>query len=147
MGTRAVYSFIDKTDKRHVYKHWDGYPTGAATFIANALPYAWPLPRFEPDEFAGAFVAGNKKLGEGFSQGGDIRLIAASNSTPCNKAAKAAACDIAYRYEISVDKKGALQVRAFTTSYWDAIVEEQIFNGSLEAFTEWANHEVDMLRA
>src|SRR4051794_36529103 len=63
MSTRALYTFIcpgRKQDTFHVYKHHDGYPKGAAEAIANALPLAWQLPRFEADEFAAAFVAGNK---------------------------------------------------------------------------------------
>jgi hypothetical protein len=69
MGTRAVYTFIDASQRHSVYKHWDGHPRGACGFIANAFVMAWPLPRFEADEFAAAFVAANK------AQAGDIRLI------------------------------------------------------------------------
>jgi hypothetical protein len=50
-----------------VYKHRDGYPSGAAQAIEAALPHAWPLPRFEPDEFAAAFVRGNKKSADDFA--------------------------------------------------------------------------------
>ena len=39
-----------------VYKHSDG----AVCWINKALEHAWPLPRFEADEFAAAFVAANK---------------------------------------------------------------------------------------
>jgi len=60
MSTRAAYTFQDDQTTVHVYKHHDGYPTGAADAINNALCYAWPLPRFEADDFAAAFVAGNK---------------------------------------------------------------------------------------
>ena len=42
-----------------VYEHSDGYPDGAVCWITKALEYAWPLPRFEVDEFAAAFVAAN----------------------------------------------------------------------------------------
>src|SRR3954467_14029413 len=63
MSTRALYTFIDperEQDTFHVYKHHDGYPKGAAQHIEAALAYAWPLPRFEADEFAAAFAAANK---------------------------------------------------------------------------------------
>jgi hypothetical protein len=50
-----------------VYKHRDGYPSGAAKAIEAALSCAWPLPRFEPDEFAAAFLRGNKKSAEDFA--------------------------------------------------------------------------------
>src|SRR6516164_7604860 len=84
MGTRAVYTFIDADDRHSVYKHWDGYPRWGCQFIANTLSLAWPLPRFEADEFAAAFVAANKK------QAGDIRLTTGPEVHG----------DLAYRYEI-----------------------------------------------
>jgi hypothetical protein len=62
MSTRAMYTFrsADGSEEHHVYVHSDGYPTGAAEKIVAALEYAWPLPRYEADEFAAAFVAANK---------------------------------------------------------------------------------------
>jgi len=65
MSTRAMYTFIEPnhTDSKrgyHVYKHHDGYPSGAVQWIKAALDHAWPLPRFEADDFAAAFVAANK---------------------------------------------------------------------------------------
>jgi hypothetical protein len=47
-----------------IYKHSDGYPEGAVCWITRALEFAWPLPRFEADEFAAAFVAANKHSAE-----------------------------------------------------------------------------------
>ena len=35
-------------------------PDGAVCWITKALEHAWPLPRFEADEFAAAFVAATK---------------------------------------------------------------------------------------
>ena len=63
MSTRSVFSFHEAGIKRkfHVYKHTDGYPAGAVRAFLNALPFAFDLPRFEADEFAAAFIAGNKK--------------------------------------------------------------------------------------
>jgi hypothetical protein len=64
MSTRACYRFIDPDTSDPevvtVYKHSDGYPDGAVCWITKALEHAWPLPRFEADEFATAFVAANK---------------------------------------------------------------------------------------
>jgi hypothetical protein len=62
MSTRAMYTFrnADGSEEFHVYKHHDGYPTGAAEALVSALEHAWPLPRYEADEFAAAFVAANK---------------------------------------------------------------------------------------
>ena len=47
-GNAEVYS---------VYSHYDCYPEGAAEQLRRALEKAWPLPRFEADEFAAAFVS------------------------------------------------------------------------------------------
>jgi hypothetical protein len=55
-----MYTFKDNDSTLHVYKHHDGYPTGAAQWLNNALAFAWSLPRYEADDFAAAFVAGNK---------------------------------------------------------------------------------------
>jgi len=73
MSTRACYRFFPLNGPNDwpgvvtVYKHRDGYPSGAAQAIEAALPHAWPLPRFEPDEFAAAFVRGNKKSADDFA--------------------------------------------------------------------------------
>jgi len=40
-----------------VHKHSDGCPDGAVCWITKALEHAWPLPRFEADEFAAALRA------------------------------------------------------------------------------------------
>ena len=70
MGTRAIYIFEDEHEEVHVYKHYDNYPQGAVDFIEEAKACAWPLPRFEADEFAAAFVAANKNR-----KGGEVRLV------------------------------------------------------------------------
>jgi hypothetical protein len=67
VSTRACYRFIPDNGPNDfpgvvtVYKHHDGYPSGAAKAIEAALDCAWQLPRFEADEFAAAFVAANKR--------------------------------------------------------------------------------------
>ena len=68
MSTRAIYRFIgDWPGVVTVYKHSDGYPEGAAKAIEAALDFAWPLPRYECDEFAAAFVAANKMSAERYA--------------------------------------------------------------------------------
>ena len=84
MGTRAVYSFSDDRDTHHVFKHWDGYPEGALKFISFAKDKAWPLPRYEADEFATAFISANKEAS------GDLRLTEHWNKHG----------DLEYRYEV-----------------------------------------------
>lgn len=68
MSTRSVITFRDKYDSHSIYKHSDGYPVGMAESLKATLEsgMAWPLPRFEADEFAAAFVAANKKIPGGF---------------------------------------------------------------------------------
>ena len=71
MGTRAIIEFADVRDERPgngflVYQHWDGDPVTVRTNVLAALPLAWPLPRFEADEFAAAYIAANKKREGGF---------------------------------------------------------------------------------
>lgn len=166
MSTRAVYSFFGDDDApRHVYKHSDGYPTGACEWIEAALEHAWKLPRYENDEFAAAFVAANKsyyknklfklyakrkktpddrKLIEHYEgyhrdhNGGGVRLIVQSAPMiPAMEAAAAFASDAEYRYEVRcID--GELHVKAFTTNYWDAPTEEEIFSGPLKDMRAWA---------
>jgi len=77
MSTRACYTFSDQSGDVHVYKHHDGYPYckfpqgegGGLVWINDAKKFAWPLPRFEADEFSAAFVVANKSVN------GDVRLI------------------------------------------------------------------------
>lgn len=95
MGTRAVFTFNDELGSHSVYKHWDGYPSGACEFIMNTFDYAWEWPRFEADEFAASFVAANKK------SSGDIRLT----SGPI------AHGDLSYSYEIFKAKNGQMIIK------------------------------------
>jgi len=68
MSTRAVYTFKDENQSYAIYKHYDGYPSGAVEFINKALDFSWGGGRFEADDMAAAFVAANK------TKGGDIYL-------------------------------------------------------------------------
>lgn len=87
MSTRACYTFIDADGvAHHVYKHSDGYPSGAATFIKAAQEFAWPFPRFEASDFGAAFIRANKEGG-----GGGVYLTTHYNDHG----------DLEYRYEIA----------------------------------------------
>jgi hypothetical protein len=126
MSTRALYTFSDTMDKNvNVYKHHDGYPSGACEAIQNALPLAWELPRFESDEFAAAFVAGNK------SQGGSVRLFPRGNPTLI---ANKHASDIEYRYEITLDPVGeTLWIKAYRMRGIQRLRSVLFFEGTLRA--------------
>ena len=70
MSTRGIYIFkSNENEEYRVYKHHDNYPSGACEFIVDALKLAWPLPRFEADECAAAFIAANKDCP------GGVRLV------------------------------------------------------------------------
>lgn len=124
MGTRAVYTFNDGDEKFHVYKHWDGYPEGAALFFMNAMSYAWGGKRFEAGDFAAAFIAGNKHQG-----GGDVYFTKGPNRHG----------DLEYIYELSQNSLGGLMIKAYSVS-WDEEKKmtvknkKPMFNGSLFAF-------------
>ncbi len=86
MSTRACYTFIDADGTtHHVYKHHDGYPSGAAGFIKDAANYAWDFPRFEASDFGAAFIRANK------DSGGGVYLTAHYDNHG----------DLEYRYEIA----------------------------------------------
>ena len=72
MGTRSNIIVADDHSRIQLYRHWDSYPDGEGGVLADlalALPYAWPLPRFEADDFAAALIRAWK--GEG---GGNIYI-------------------------------------------------------------------------
>lgn len=115
MGTRAVYFFKDFDGSTYgVYKHYDNYPSGAADFIENAKDYAWPLPRFEADDFASAFVAANKA-----KKGGEVRLLQMFEQTSIDMVMDDHVwCD--YYYVITFDSRALMvevwETRAFTST-------------------------------
>lgn len=123
MGTRAVYTFTKGNEEFHVYKHYDGYPEGASQFLMAALNKAWGLPRFEPDEFAAAFIAANKE------DAGDIRLM------PSGPIEDIAPADIEYHYIVSQAPNGQLIVKANSMNCWEGFsIVGQVFYGRLKDF-------------
>lgn len=135
MSTRAFYTFIGGPNepKLHVYIHGDGYPTGALDFFKKALPYSWPLPRFEHDEFAAAFVAAAKVV-NGKPMPGGVRLFPSSDDW-----SEHAPGDIQFRYEISHDRTDLI-VKAFTVDFKpdDKDAGGLLFQGPLAKFEAWA---------
>ena len=126
MSTRAIYTFKGFGETHHVYKHHDGYLSGAAVALDNARQLAWGLPRYEPDEFAAAFVSGNKQ-----SPGG-VRL--AKSQT--------AFCDVAFAYVIEPDKAIAnlIRVTAYNADFWDGTPKrKKIWSGGLITFINTAS--------
>lgn len=122
MSTRALYTFkgTEGDADWNVYKHHDGYPSGAVRTIKTAIDwFAWGLPRYESDEFAAAFCAAGKisswfedaeqlldwakRYGPGGEyhshKGGGIRFMPSGNPS---EVACQNCSDIEYRYEISM---------------------------------------------
>jgi hypothetical protein len=167
MSTRALYSFLGEDGNHNVYKHHDGYASGAARTLKMAIDlFAWPLPRYESDAFAAAFVAAGKfgswidnkedldrwyadygpngqykKFG---GNGGGVRLM--PQGDPCAIAQKNCS-DIQYRYEIRM-KRNKLHVKCFSGSWWgdmpDHPQHETVeFDGKFDDFYNWAMKEVE----
>jgi len=121
MSTRAIYTFKGFGESHHVYKHHDGYPTGAARAFELALQNAWDLPRYEPDEFAAAFVAANKP------NAGGVRLARKRMEYS----------DVEYGYTIEPDKAIASLLRLTITApdFWDGGRKEiKLWSGPLVDF-------------
>lgn len=168
MSTRAVYTFKDSDGSAfHVYKHHDGYPTGAAQWLIAAKALAWPLPRYEADDFAAAFVAANKlpyqvqgplvdfltnvKPVKGKTVSKNIKVEVPSYGMspgggvrlmPSGNIHDVAPSDIEYRYEIMEgNQRGTLRVNAYATNYWDDNKEETLlFNCDLDDMEEVAKN-------
>ena len=66
MSTRSIIVVKDDIHSIQLYRHCDGYPDGPHGVIADlaeATPFAWPLPRFEASDFAAAIVRAWKTSG------------------------------------------------------------------------------------
>ena len=66
MSTRSNLIVQDQYDRIQLYRHFDGYPDTSAGVLATlpeALKFAWPLPRFEAQEFATAIIRAWKQEG------------------------------------------------------------------------------------
>jgi hypothetical protein len=75
MSTRCNLIVEDSYDRTQLYRHWDGYPGRAGDVLAaleQAIPYAWPLPRFEEAQMGR--ISG--------SRGGSNRTLAAAPTRP-----------------------------------------------------------------
>lgn len=60
MSTRCIITLSSNSGICHVYKHEDGYLSGIQRLLAHALPFAWPLPRFEADDFAASIITADR---------------------------------------------------------------------------------------
>lgn len=124
MGTRGVYTFKEKGVTFHVYSHYDNYPTGGARKLQATInsDKAWPLLRYEADEFAAGFIAANK------DSSGNFRL----------QKGRASATDVEFGYTIWPDPKThQLMLEVSATDFWGPKpTERSLWKGLLTNFTE-----------
>jgi hypothetical protein len=162
MSTRALYTFKGENAANtwNVYKHHDGYPTGAAEVLLDTVAhYAWPSPRYEADEFAASFIAAAKS--DHFlraltadtaeeranalryaPKGGGVRMM--PQGKPMSVALKHCS-DIDYRYEIYRDAKQQLCIAAYAVSAWEAPGSEMLLTDCLLVdFAYWANKDEEV---
>lgn len=122
MSTRAIYTFKGFGETHHVFKHHDGYLSGAAVALESAIQLAWCAPRYEPDEFAAAFVSGNKQAP------GGVRLARSQT----------AFCDVEFAYVIEPDKRipNLLKVTAYSVDFGVTTKAKRtkIWSGPLSTF-------------
>ena len=113
MSTRAVYTFKDNSGEYSVYKHFDGYPSGAGEALKATLDSkkCWDFPRFEADEFAAAFIAANK------TEGGNLRLTNGANTHD----------DLGYNYIITFKDKN-LFIQCYMGNKQERIVVKGLIN-------------------
>jgi len=80
MSARCVFEIKSNAGSMFIYRHWDGYPSGAQEAVGRTIAsgLAWPLPRFEPDEFGAALIAANK------SEAGNYRLLGSRGAIPAD---------------------------------------------------------------
>ncbi len=122
MSTRAVYTFKDERNIFAVYKHHDGYPSGAVQWISAAFLKSWGRNRFEADELAAAFVAANK------TGGGGVYLTKGHKSHG----------DLDYDYVIKNDKLAGILVEVWEHCWSEkkGSHRKKLYTGDLDAFTE-----------
>lgn len=118
MSTRAVYTFISKSDwglkEVHIYKHHDGYPTGAIEFIDNATRGYASTDIPQRDTLVANFIIENRVHG----------LIEITSHWKHHG-------DLEYRYEIEED----LTIRIFELSF-DSDAWSLRYEGHLDKFKD-----------
>lgn len=65
MSTSARIKFEDETTTVVVHQHSDGYLSVIQAYCEKAKKFAWSFPRFDPADFAAAYIAANKPHGGG----------------------------------------------------------------------------------
>ena len=110
MSTRAVYTFISKSDwglqEVHIYKHHDGYPTGGIDFIDNATRGVLVVIFHKRDLLVANFIIENRNEG----------LIEITSHWKHHG-------DLEYRYEIFEDLNIRIFELGFDSGDWSLIYD------------------------
>jgi hypothetical protein len=123
MSTPAVVIFDDGEGEIAIYKHWDGQPSNIARLLDDAREgYSWPLPRFEADEFAAAFVRAAK------DGSGDVRIL----RNPRADVGQA----FTYTVKSAVNRHGGRYLNVMC--YGGLYGELPLWCGATGGFREWA---------
>lgn len=162
MSTRAVYFFKDADSDHAIYKHTDGYPSGALKVLTVARRLAWSGGRFEADEAAASFVTAAKLSTElsvapdgtlaftvpawdtnyaRHDHGGDVRLMA-SSSDPKNLFASCPG-DMAYAYVVESKSSAGWHVTVYEAAIPAAVDVptkkhmKKLWSGPLSKMGKW----------
>ena len=145
MSTRAVYTFKNSKqyglNEVHIYKHHDGYPKGAISFISNAIDFRdtkdMNFPKNKRDSLAISFLLSNTSDSP---YGSDCELTSHYKNHG----------DLEYRYEIEYmpfikldgSKSEYLNIKIFQVNSFEDF-ETLIFDAPIEeAFKEYLIKEV-----
>lgn len=120
MSTRAVYTFKNKDKEVHVYKHSDGYPSGALNAL-KVIEFTHDL-----DNLAQQFI--DKNLAK--YEFACIEIVGCYDS-PKNT-------DLEYRYEITPREDYlCVKIYQYFNRFQDDAYEELIIAGRLEHLAKW----------
>jgi len=135
MSTRAIYKFFEDVVSNEppidIYKHHDGYPSGAVNWIRNANEQAAHLLQDHPAMHLtrrDAMIIGFLTHNTGYRKISEEKLHG----------------DIEYVYEIQNYGNLSREIYAYFIEHdWDndTSVKKQIFKGSLDEMEEWSKGE------
>ncbi len=163
MSTRALYTFKGEEGHYNIYKHHDGYPSGAMQTLQATIDwFAWKLPRYESDEFAAAFCAAaksyyliqatesdknRKEFLKGYGPQGTYRPHTGGGARVMPQGdpmlvAEKYCSDIDYRYEISLEEGDHLHIKCFGIGEKFSDIPNTIrYSGTFKGFCEWVAKE------
>jgi hypothetical protein len=135
MSTRAVITFKGCGEQFHVFQHSDGRPAGILVNLIRATATAWPLPRFEPAQFAASFIhAGIQQHVEYFGRIGERFPSELGNGGMSITTGPEAYNNLEWAYEVRVSSF-KLVVTAKTVDRQRRVTK---FEGTIDEFKAYA---------